>query len=52
MVELLLPAGIIRSQQIVEFFTHLLRHLPGKLLIVWDRLQGHRSRMVWDFALQ
>ena len=36
----------IRSRQIVEFLSHLLRHIPGKLLIVWDGLPGHRSRAV------
>ena len=30
--------GTIRSPQIIEFFSHLLRHIPGKLLIVWDGL--------------
>ncbi len=30
----------------------LLRHLPGNLLIVWDGLRSHRSRMVWDFVRQ
>jgi transposase len=40
--------GSIRSPQVVEF----LEHLPGKLLIVWDGLRSHRSRMVWDFVRQ
>src|SRR5207245_7934912 len=44
--------GTIRSPQVIEFLTHLLRHLPGKLLIVWDGLRSHRSRMVWDFMRQ
>ena len=42
--------GAIRSPQIIEFLSHLLRHIPGKLLIVWDGLPGHRSRAVWDFV--
>jgi transposase len=33
-----------------EFLEHLLRHLPGKLLIIWDGLRSHRSRLVWDFV--
>ena len=37
--------GAIRSPQIIEFLAHLLRHIPGKLLIVWDGLPGHRSRI-------
>ena len=44
--------GAIRSPQIIEFLTHLLRHLPGKLLIVWDGLPAHRSGAVWDFVRQ
>lgn len=44
--------GTIRSRQVIEFLTHLLRHLPGKLLIVWDGLRSRRSRMVWDFVRQ
>jgi DDE superfamily endonuclease len=41
--------GAIRSPQIIEFLSHLLRHVPGKLLIVWDGLPGHRSRATWEF---
>ena len=44
--------GAIRSPQIIEFLAHLLRHVPGKLLIVWDGLPAHRSRAVWDFVQQ
>jgi transposase len=45
-------AGAIRSTQIIEFLTHLLRHIPGKLLIIWDGLPAHRSRVVWEFVRQ
>ena len=44
--------GAIRSPQIILFLSHLLRPIPGKLLIVWDGLPGHRSRAVWDFVRQ
>jgi transposase len=44
--------GAIRSPQIIEFLTHLSRHIPGKLLIIWDGLPGHRSRAVWEFVQQ
>src|SRR5215208_6310684 len=30
--------GSIRAEQVVDFLKHLKRHLPGKLLIVWDGL--------------
>src|SRR5207245_5719212 len=42
----------LRSPQIIEFLSHRLRHIPGKLLIVWDGLPGHRSRAGWDFVQQ
>jgi len=41
--------GAVRSPQIILFLAHLLRHIPGKLLIVWDGLPRHRSRAVWEF---
>jgi hypothetical protein len=44
--------GSIRSPQVIEFLEHLLRHIPGKLLVVWDGLTGHRSRMTWEFIRQ
>ena len=44
--------GTIRNPQIIEFLSYLLRHIPGKVLIVWDGLPGHRSRAVWDFVQQ
>jgi transposase len=40
----------IKGPQIVEFLEHLLRHLPGKLLVIWDGLPGHRSGLVKDFV--
>lgn len=37
------------SPTIVSFLKHLLQHIPGKLLVVWDRLPAHRSRAIRDF---
>jgi len=34
----------IRQEQVIDFLRHLLRHLGGPLVVVWDRLQAHRSR--------
>ena len=42
--------GAIKSPQVVEFLRHLMRHLPGKLLIIWDGLRSHHSHLVWDFV--
>jgi transposase len=44
--------GAIRSAQIIEFLSHLSRHIPGQLMIVWDGLPGHRSQAVWEFVRQ
>ena len=42
----------ICGPQLIDFLRHLLSHLRGKLLIVWEGLRSHRSRMVWDFMRQ
>ena len=42
--------GSIRSPQVVDFLKHLLRHLKGKLLVIWDGLRSHRSHVVRDFV--
>ena len=39
----------IRGPQVVDFLGHLLRHLAGRLLVVWDGLPAHRARVVSDF---
>lgn len=44
-----LHRGTIRSPQVVQFLQHLQRHVGGKLLVIWDRLQQHRSRLVKEF---
>ena len=42
--------GSIKGPQIIEFLQHLLRHLRGPLLVIWDGLPGHRSCVVRDFV--
>jgi transposase len=42
--------GTIRSPQVVEFLTHLQRHVPGKVLVIWDGSTTHRSKIVRDFV--
>ena len=44
--------GSIKSPQVVIFLEHLLRHLSGKLLVIWDGLPCHRSRLVRDFVAE
>ena len=35
--------GTIKGPQVLQFLAHLQRHLPGKLLIIWDGLRAHRT---------
>jgi transposase len=41
-----------KSPDIVRFLKHLLRHIPGKLLVIWDGAPIHRGQPVQDFLAQ
>ena len=41
--------GAVKSQQVVDFLKALRRHIRGPLLVVWDGLPAHRSRLVRDY---
>jgi len=41
-----------RSTDVVGYLRHLLRHLPGQLLVVWDGAPIHRSGAVKEFLAQ
>ncbi len=43
--------GTVKKEQVVGFLRHLRRHVRGKLLIVWDHLKQHHSRLVRDYVL-
>lgn len=36
----------IRQEQVIEFLRDLLRHLGGPIIVVWDRLAAHRSKLL------
>jgi transposase len=38
-----------RGPDVLSFLQHLLEHIPGELLVVWDGIPTHRSRAVKDF---
>lgn len=42
--------GSIKGPQIIQFLRHLRRHLPKRLIVIWDGLPAHRSRLVRDFV--
>ncbi len=44
-----LRSGAIRSEQVVKFLRHLLRHVHGNIVLVWDRATIHRSVRVRRF---
>ena len=44
--------GSVKSAEVVEFLGALMRHIPGPLTIVWDRLSAHKSRITNDFIAQ
>lgn len=38
--------GSIKSEQIIETLQHLQRHVPDKIILVWDRARIHISKKV------
>lgn len=41
-----------RGPRVVRFLKHLLRHIPGKLLVLWDGAPIHRSKVVQAFLAE
>jgi transposase len=39
----------VKGPDLVRFLKHILAHIPGKLLLVWDGLPAHRSQPIKDF---
>jgi len=39
----------IKGEDVVRFLRHLLRQIPGKLLVIWDGSPIHRGGAVKDF---
>ncbi len=44
-----LHEGSIKKEQHVEFLKALRAHLKTKLLIIWDGLRAHRSKLVREY---
>lgn len=38
-----------KGEDVVRFLKHLMRQIPGKLLVIWDGSAIHRGRAVKDF---
>jgi transposase len=41
-----------RGPAVVQFLQHLLRQIPGKLLVIWDGAPIHRAQPIKDFLAQ
>ena len=41
--------GSFKSRQVIDFLEHLRRYLRRKLLIVWDGLSAHKSKITRDY---
>jgi transposase len=39
----------VKAPEVVAFLRHLQQHIPGPLLVVWDGLPAHRSKLVADY---
>lgn len=39
----------LRGPDVVRFLRHVLRHIHGKLLVIWDGAPIHRAQVVKDF---
>jgi transposase len=49
---LMIQDRAFKGPDIVRFLHHLLRHLTGKLLIIWDGLPAHQGQVVREFLRQ
>lgn len=39
----------VKAPEVVAFLRHLQQHISGKLLVIWDGLPAHRSKVVADY---
>ena len=44
-----LPDGFFTAEEVVKFLRDLLKHLRGKVIVVWDRGPNHRGPVVREF---
>ena len=45
-----LKRGPVLAEDFVCFLKHLARHLSGRVVVIWDRLNGHRSVLVREWT--
>lgn len=42
----------IKSEQVTSFLDHLQRYIKGRILVIWDGLPAHRSKIVANYLAQ
>jgi len=42
----------IHGEDVILFLRHLLRHVAGPLILIWDRLNAHRAAVVKTFLAE
>jgi transposase len=47
-----IQAEALRGPRVVRFLKHLLRQIPGKMLVIWDGSPIHRSKVVKAFLAE
>jgi len=43
--------GSMGKEEVVDFLKHLSKQISQPILLIWDRLPGHRSRLVQDYLV-
>ncbi len=41
--------GTMRKEEVLDFVQHLVKQIRQPILLIWDRLPAHRSRLVRDY---
>ena len=39
----------MKSEQTIQALKHLQRHIPGRIILIWDRARIHTSKKVQDY---
>jgi Transposase and inactivated derivatives len=47
---ILVRPGTIATKQVLVFLRHLLRHVRGRIILIWDNINPHRAVSVKQFA--
>ena len=42
----------IDGQKAIEFLKHLLKHIPGKIMVIWDGAMIHRCKAIKEFLAE